>query len=134
MSDPVRMNKNDFRRNTVRHRLVLLLLLAGCQSGDYKTVDQNVLDDIDGQLSDAVASSGAPVADGQPPQSVLEALVPGLTLDAGQAPDTAERFDFVVQEPMSAREFFSLLTADTEFSIAIHPDVQGTVSSLDLKN
>jgi MSHA biogenesis protein MshL len=122
-------------RHSARHLLAgLWLTLAGCQiDGEHKTVDREVLDDIDTQLS-AAASSGGPAVEGQPPQSVLEALVPGLTIDAGDLPDTAERFDFVVQEPMDAREFFRLLTEGTEYSIAIHPSVQGSVSALDLKN
>ena len=35
---------------------------------------------------------------------------------------------------MDAREFFALLTSGTEYSVAVHPGVTGSISALDLKN
>src|SRR5690606_30761853 len=45
-----------------------------------------------------------------------------------------ERFDFVVQQPMNAREVFTLLTQGTDYSILVHPAINGEISALDMKN
>ena len=112
--------------------VALIALLCGCQSGDYAGINNDVLVDIQSEFDDIQQS--APGADQGVPRDILESLVPGLTLDSEVLQPIAERFDFVIQDPIDAREFFTLLTEGTDFSIAVHPSIEGTVSSLDLKN
>jgi len=115
----------------------ILLLLTGCNSaGNYSGVDLTTMDDIQSAIKDGfdatVKVDSDPVT--QPPADVLQALVPGLTLNSESLQPVEERFDFVVQQPMDAREFFALLTSGTEYSVAVHPGVSGSISALDLKN
>lgn len=117
----------------------LLLLLAGCQVGRHATLDTEVLGEIQGAMDEAAGRQApqqpAETAPGEgPPRDVLEELVPGLTLDSDLLDETEERFDLTVQQPMNAREFFSLLTEGTDYSIVVHPNVSGEISALDLKN
>ncbi|MGV3593468.1 MAG: pilus (MSHA type) biogenesis protein MshL [Gammaproteobacteria bacterium] len=115
--------------------IVVLLMLAACTTPQYETVNKDVLSDIGVALEDATAAApSVTAADGQPPEDVLQALVPGLTLDSAALQPVEERFDFAVREPMDVREFFSLLTEGTDYSVAVHPDVAGMISTLDLKN
>ena len=124
----------DGTARSVRHLLLATLLgLSACTSPQYETVNQEVLADIQTTIEAASSGSAANTSE-QLPADVLQALVPGLTLDSAALQPVEERFDFAVQEPMDAREFFSLLTEGTDYSIAIHPGVTGTISTLDLKN
>jgi len=114
-----------------------LLLVSACNSsGNYSGVDLTTMDDIQSAIQDGFDSTvvvdSNPVT--QPPADVLQALVPGLTLNSESLQPVEERFDFVVQQPMDAREFFALLTSGTEYSVAVHPGVSGSISALDLKN
>ncbi len=123
------------RNNGLRYLLcVVLLALSACTSPQYETVNTEVLEDIQSSLETAAGVSTAPGAVQQPPEDVLQALVPGLTLSSESLQPVEERFDFAVQEPMDAREFFSLLTDGTDYSVAIHPSVNGMISALDLKD
>ncbi len=110
-----------------------LLALSACTSPRHETATHEVLAEMQTTLDAAAAGSTATTTE-QPPEDVLQALVPGLTLNSDALQPVEERFDFAVQEPMDAREFFSLLTEGTDYSIAIHPGVSGTISTLDLKN
>jgi MSHA biogenesis protein MshL len=115
--------------------LTLLVLSACGTSPQYRSVNQEVLAEIQTTLETAASrDAAAPGMTSQPPPDVLQALVPGLTLSSQALQPVEERFDFIVQEPMDAREFFTLLTEGTQYSIALHPNVMGTVSALDLKN
>jgi MSHA biogenesis protein MshL len=110
-----------------------LLALGACTTPQYETVNQEVLADIQTTLETA-SGTDTSAMNTQPPEDVLQALVPGLTLNSAELQPVEERFDFAVQEPMEAREFFSLLTAGTDYSVAVHPGVNGAISALDLKN
>lgn len=117
--------------------MLAVIFLVSCNtSSNYSSVDTSALDDIQAAIKNSVVQttelSSDPVS--QPPTDVLEALVPGLTLESSNLQPVEERFDFAVQQAMDAREFFSLLTAGTEFSVAVHPGVTGSISALDLKN
>jgi MSHA biogenesis protein MshL len=111
-----------------------LLLLAACQSPTPRTVNSEVLGEIQQALETSAAQNSATAANQPAPEAVLQALVPGLTLSSQALQPVEARFDFAVQQPMDAREFFSLLTTGTDYSIALHPGVNGTISALDLKN
>ncbi|MDY6983533.1 MAG: STN domain-containing protein, partial [Pseudomonadota bacterium] len=123
------------KRNTQGLPLLLILALAlsACTTPQYETVNREILDDIQTEL-DTVSAVPDNAATDRPPEDVLQALVPGLTLDSAALQPVEERFDFAVREPMEAREFFSLLTAGTDYSIVVHPEITGTISALDLKN
>ncbi|MEY4640552.1 MAG: hypothetical protein RLZZ227_546 [Pseudomonadota bacterium] len=113
-----------------RHLFPLALFaLSACTTPQYETVDREVFDEIQSTL-EAISTPAIPAASEQPPDDVLQALVPGLTLSSEALQPVEERFDFAVREPMNAREFFSLLTEGTDYSIALHPDVTGTISTL----
>jgi MSHA biogenesis protein MshL len=123
------------RNNGLRHLLcVALLALTACTTPQYETVNTEVLADIQDALETAAGASPAPGAVEQPPEDVLQALVPGLTLNSETLQPVEERFDFAVQEPMEAREFFSLLTDGTDYSVTVHPGINGMISTLNLKN
>lgn len=64
---------------------------------------------------------------GEPvPEAVGRALVPEA--DTAAAPeDDAERFDITAPE-LEAQQFFSALVDGTEYNVAVHPDVEGTIS------
>lgn len=111
-----------------------LLLLAACQSPTPRTVNSEVMGDIQQALESSSAQNSAATANQPAPDEVLQALVPGLTLSSQALQPVEARFDFAVQQPMDAREFFTLLTTGTDYSIALHPGVTGTISALDLKN
>jgi len=113
---------------------LLAMSLASCQSaGPYKSFDGSVLEQVQTELEQSrdAASLGTRVV---PPQQVLNALVPQIAFSEDDAAGVDARFDFSVKDAMPVREFFSLLTADTDYSVVVHPDVKGSVSALDLKN
>lgn len=109
-----------------------MLALGACTSPQYETVNRQILDDIQAELEAATRVTAR--SSDQPPEEVLQALVPGLTLESVALQPVEERFDFAVREPMEAREFFALLTEGTDYSIVVHPGISGTISALDLKN
>ena len=113
---------------------LLAMSLASCQSaGPYKSFDNSILEQVQTELEQSrdAASLGTRVV---PPQQVLNALVPQIAFSEDDAAGVDARFDFSVKDAMPVREFFSLLTADTDYSVVVHPDVKGSVSALDLKN
>lgn len=106
--------------------------MTACQSNDYAGINNRVLVEIQDELESA--QQVPPSMESAVPQDVLESLVPGISLDSEMLQPVEERFDFVIQNPVEAREFFTLLTEGTDFSIAVHPSIEGSISSLDLKN
>lgn len=127
-----------FRLSLIKLALVLcgLYFLASCQvDKQYSTVNTAILEDIHAALEES--SGGAMDANSEtnePPDAVLQALVPGLSLSSAALVPVEERFDFVVREPLEAREFFGLLAEGTQYSVVVHPGVSGSISALDLKN
>ena len=109
-------------------------LLAGCQSSQFTSVDYEVTDEVQRSLEESLEQGREVGARGQAPEEILEALVPGLSLQNEAVEPVEERFDFSVRDAMDAREFFSLLTEGTDYSIVVHPDVSGQISAIDLKN
>jgi len=114
--------------------VLLALSLVACQSaGPYVSYDGSVLEQVQTELEQSreAASQGARVV---PPKQVLNALVPQIAFTEDDAAAVDSRFDFSVKDAMPVREFFSLLTEDTDYSVVVHPDVRGSISALDLKN
>lgn len=109
--------------------------IAGCQAGaQHKTLNTAVMDDIQDVMDESVASSSVQAYPEGPPLDVLQALVPGLSLEAVDMEIEEERFDFAVREPLDLKEFFSLLFEGTDYSVIVHPELTGSISAMDLKN
>lgn len=114
---------------------LLAVLLAGCQSaGQHKTINTAVMDDMQRVLADSAATPRIENDQSGLPSEVLQALVPGLNLEAASMAPIEERFDFSVRQPLDVKEFFSLLFEGTEYSVVVHPGLSGNISMLDLKN
>lgn len=113
---------------------ISLFALVSCSSvGPYASHDPSVLKQVQEELerSRDAASSGNFAL---PPDQVLKALIPQIGFRKEESESLEERFDFSVTDAMPVREFFSLLTAGTDYSVVVHPDVRGSISALDLKN
>jgi MSHA biogenesis protein MshL len=123
------------RRRPLAQMYLLVILLTGCQSSSkHTTLNTDVLADVQQTMADSAVSAQAVDQSDALPRGLLEALVPGLSLDAAAMQPVEERFDFAVRQPLDVQEFFSLLFEGTEYSVIVHPDVTGTISALDLKN
>jgi len=84
----------------------LTCLLVSCQSTtQHKTLDTAVMDDLQQVMTSSVASSQGNRNPGAPSNEVLEALVPGLSLEAAAMQPVEERFDFAVRQPLDVKEF-----------------------------
>lgn len=125
------------RHSAARILWVCLLpaALVGCQAGaQHKTLNMAVMDEIQGAIAESTSSASLPAYPDGPPMAVLEALVPGLSLASVDMEPEEERFDFAVREPLDVSEFFSLLFEGTNYSVIVHPGLDGSISALDLKN
>ena len=114
--------------------LSCMIGLSACQNaGPYVAYDPSVLEQVQSELEKSrdAASAGNFVV---PPNQVLRALVPQIAFTQEEAEEVDARFDFSVTDAMPVREFFNLLTAGTDYSVVVHPDVRGSISALDLKN
>jgi MSHA biogenesis protein MshL len=109
--------------------------LIGCQAGtQHKTLNVAVMDEIHDVMTESAATASPQAYPDGPPMDVLEALVPGLSLASVDMEPEEERFDFAVREPLDVKEFFSLLFEGTNYSVIVHPGLDGSISALDLKN
>lgn len=113
--------------------LTVLMLSACGSTSKYAGNNTDVLVEIQSEIED-IQAAGSAANNESAPEDILQALVPGLTLNSDVLKPVEERFDFVIQDSLDVRDFFTLLTEGTDFSIAVHPAIEGTVSSLDLKN
>lgn len=118
--------------NTVLRTLVAfstLLLVTGCESVP-STWSESSRDQIDASMTEASGSGKAQAL----PADISQALLPPIQIrlpEGGMAPLEA-RFDLSVNNAQ-ARQVFMGLVEGTPYSMAVHPDVRGTVS-LHLKN
>lgn len=114
--------------------LFFVLGLQGCESaGPYVAYDTKVLDEVQDELLKSRAAAGQSTRM-QAPTEILDALTPPMALLAQNVGALDARFDFSVREALPIREFVTLLTADTDLSVVVHPDTAGRISALDLKN
>ena len=110
--------------------LGLVSLLMGCQTTKTSPVEESMRAALEEQ--NQMAQAGTPGAKKleQLPPAVSQALMPQSSSSA----DTlfgADKYDINAKQ-VDAISFFSGLVKDTPYSVAIHPDVSGTIS-LDLK-
>ena len=114
--------------------LLVLLPNLGCQTtSQYATFDTETLAAVETALVTS-RDQNTQTKSIQAPLEVLNAMLPRLDLGGEDSGGSPTRFDFSVKDEMAVREFFGLLTADTNHSVVIHPDVTGEISALDLKN
>lgn len=114
--------------------LLVILGLQGCESaGPYVAYDTKVLDEVQDELVKSRAAAGQSTRV-QAPREIIDALLPPMALLAESSSELDARFDFSVREALPIREFVTLLTADTDLSVVVHPDTTGRISALDLKN
>lgn len=110
--------------------ILLGVSLAACQSSSRPEFTKPA----ETAISQAI-SEKSDVVDARPltdlPQAVSEALRPEASVPKERQLFGEPRLDIQAQE-VDARTFFSGLVKNSHFSIAIHPDVQGTIT-LDLK-
>ncbi len=109
---------------------VLIAMVSACQSSRlvFDQPAEQALGDAIGE-NDSVAETAEPLQ--ELPQAITEALRPSLPPQKERALFGEPRYDIKANET-DARAFFSSLVQDSHFSIAIHPEVQGSIS-LDLK-
>lgn len=110
---------------------VTVVLLLGCQSTQKGPVEK-AMDSSFEQLSDAAQGADAQNRDAELvslPPAVAQALLPRT--DKAEPLFGESRYDINAQG-VDAATFFSSLVKDTPYSVAIHPEVAGTIS-LNLK-
>jgi len=121
---------NNFRFGFLPLAVLMVTLLAGCQSNPYQW-DSQTAKKVEGAMADAAReAAGKP----QVPADVSQALLPPI--DDRPAGDTGKllepRFDLSVNNA-PARQVFMGLVEGTPYSMVVHADVSGTVT-LHLKN
>ncbi|MFY8273760.1 pilus (MSHA type) biogenesis protein MshL [Pseudoalteromonas sp. SSDWG2] len=103
------------------------VLASGCQTfGTGEQIKPHIRSQLEPQSEQSNADASMP-----PPQLTDELLSSVTPQMVQPAVVNTPRFDVVANE-VSLRPFFNALVDDTPFSLAIHPDVQGTIS-LNLK-
>jgi MSHA biogenesis protein MshL len=109
----------------------VLAVVAGCAWNGPRT--ETAAEGIQEALQEAVSSQPTPTPP-EPPAAVSSALMPAITVDAGQVESDAvgQRFEIAVNEA-PARQFFMSLVDGTSYNMVVHPEVDGLIS-LDLKS
>jgi len=106
----------------------LLLALSGCQSTAVKPIE------ITNALDKAIEESNkpAPKALTQVPNSVQQELMQRSISQARSGLLAEKRLEIAASD-VNAQEFFAALVDESPYSVAVHPDVSGTIT-LNLKN
>ena len=111
--------------------VALCMLLAACAVQPDSVLETEVLGNIQDRLGDASGSNTeqafVPIAD----DSILQELLPSLSIDDDTLNAIPERFDIVVTQ-QSARDFFNNLVIGTEFGVVVAPEVTGDIANLTL--
>lgn len=108
--------------------ITALLLLSACQSADLGPVEASLKQELAQQLAPAAKQMPKPLE--ALPGAVSQALLPATT-SPNNALLSEPRYDINAQQ-VEAQAFFAGLVQDSPYSVAIHPQVSGTIS-LDLK-
>lgn len=104
--------------------VVFTWLLAGCQTTSEKGPAQKSMDAAVQQQVDAMSSHNAPLD--TVPDAVTQALLPEQSL-LDDPMFGEEKYD-INAKSVEATSFFAGLVDDTPYSVAIHPQVAGTIS------
>lgn len=106
-----------------------ILLLSACQSHDKGPVEQSLKLGLEEQVAAEQAAAPAPLE--TVPDAVTQALQAGSTTQQPEEIFSEPKYDINAQG-VDAASFFAGLVKDTPYSVAIHPQVKGTIT-LDLK-
>ncbi|MCY7295276.1 pilus (MSHA type) biogenesis protein MshL [Alteromonas sp. a30] len=109
---------------------ICLMVLIGCQSVDQQPVEQamqNALSEVDDTQN--VKGSIAPL--GELPEEVAQAIQPVVPQQKEKALFGEPRYD-IKADATPASTFFAGLVQESPFSVAVHPEVTGSIT-LDLK-
>jgi MSHA biogenesis protein MshL len=115
-------------RSTIQLTLLFAVaLLAGCQSTSEQPVIANAIDEqIAEQKATEAARRQEKINSAELPAAVNALLAP----DAGNTSASLfgeQKYD-IDAENVDVRAFFKGLVSDTPYSVALHPDVEGTIS------
>lgn len=111
--------------------IFLSAILAACQSSSRPEMTQPARSALGQAISEDADEESAAKPLQTVPQSVAEALRPELPVQKDRELFGEPRLDIQANE-VDARTFFAGLVKNSHYSIAIHPEVQGSIT-LDLK-
>ena len=111
--------------------IFLTVILAACQSPSRPEMTQPAKLALGKAIAEDVGEKASAAPLQTVPQAVAEALRPELPVQKERELFGEPRLDIQANQ-VDARTFFSGLVKNSHYSIAIHPDVQGSIT-LDLK-
>jgi MSHA biogenesis protein MshL len=124
------MKRNDQMKNSQSklYCFTLLLALFGCQTAPSKPTE--ITDALDKAINES--SKSAPKALTKVPNAIQQEL---MQRSMSQARDglLAEKRLEIAASDVNAQDFFAALVDESPYSVAVHPDVGGTIT-LNLKN
>jgi len=124
------MKRNDQMKNSQSklYCFTLLLALFGCQTAPSQPTE--ITDALDKAIKES--SKTAPKALTKVPSAIQQEL---MQRSMSQARDglLAEKRLEIAASDVNAQEFFAALVDESPYSVAVHPDVEGTIT-LNLKN
>ncbi|MBA6232105.1 pilus (MSHA type) biogenesis protein MshL [Colwellia sp. MB02u-14] len=117
-------------KNTQRkiYSFTLILALLGCQTAPNKPTE--MIDALDKAIEES--SKPAPKALTQVPNAIQQELMQRNISQAREGLLAEKRLEIAASD-VSAQEFFAALVDESSYSVAVHPDVTGTIT-LNLKN
>ncbi|WP_259366671.1 MULTISPECIES: pilus (MSHA type) biogenesis protein MshL [unclassified Colwellia] len=124
------MKRYDQMKNTQRkiYSFTLILALLGCQTAPNKPTE--MIDALDKAIEES--SKPAPKALTQVPNAIQQELMQRNISQAREGLLAEKRLEIAASD-VSAQEFFAALVDESSYSVAVHPDVTGTIT-LNLKN
>jgi MSHA biogenesis protein MshL len=124
------MKRYDQMKNTQRkiYSFTLILALLGCQTAPSKPTE--MIDALDKAIEES--SKPAPKALTQVPNAIQQELMQRNISQAREGLLAEKRLEIAASD-VSAQEFFAALVDESSYSVAVHPDVTGTIT-LNLKN
>jgi MSHA biogenesis protein MshL len=124
------MKRYDQMKNTHRkiYSFTLILALLGCQTAPNKPTE--MIDALDKAIEES--SKPAPKALTQVPNAIQQELMQRNISQAREGLLAEKRLEIAASD-VSAQEFFAALVDESSYSVAVHPDVTGTIT-LNLKN
>jgi MSHA biogenesis protein MshL len=124
------MKRYDQMKNTQRkiYSFTIILALLGCQTAPNKPTE--MIDALDKAIE--ASSKPAPKALTQVPNAIQQELMQRNISQAREGLLAEKRLEIAASD-VSAQEFFAALVDESSYSVAVHPDVTGTIT-LNLKN
>ncbi|MFT6207408.1 MAG: MSHA biogenesis protein MshL [Colwellia sp.] len=124
------MKRYDQMKNTQRkvYSFTLILALLGCQTAPNKPTE--IIDALDKAIEES--SKPAPKALTQVPNAIQQELMQRNINQAREGLLAEKRLEIAASD-VSAQEFFAALVDESSYSVAVHPDVTGTIT-LNLKS